>query len=101
MDELADILAVYDDHPMSDGDAVLLLDQKVALEVEGLADNWCAELREGIAQAVRAHSRSVQLAVARPQRVLRPGDHALWADLREELLGDGVEVLPVFALNAA
>lgn len=100
MPDLEKILAAYDDHPMRDGDAVLLMDHQVALEVEGLADNWSAELREGIAETVRLHSRSVQLAVARHGKVLHPGDHALWADLREELLAD-VDVLPIIAVSAA
>lgn len=100
MPDLEKILAAYDDHPMRDGDAVLLMDHQVALEMEGLADNWSAELREGIAEGVRLHFRSVPLAVARRGKVLHPGDHALWADLREKLLAD-VDVLPIIAVSAA
>ena len=33
-------LRLYSDDPMDDGDAVLLLDERVCLELEGLANEW-------------------------------------------------------------
>lgn len=102
MDNLDTVLQVYDDHPMRDGDVALLTDLSVIQEVEGLVDQWDAELRRNIAYVLtEVGARELHVAVARRGRRLRPEDHAMWADLREELLGSPIRVHPLLALPAA
>lgn len=52
MDDIAKVLEVYDDLPMRDGDVALLTDLPVVQEIEGLADEWDAEL---LGSPVRLH----------------------------------------------
>ena len=99
-DRLADLLHVYADHPLDDGDAVLVLDDHVCLEVEGLADHWDSA-RESTARIVRETSSSVVVLIARPDRVLRDGDYQLWRDLHADLRDSDVQLHPVRALPAA
>ena len=99
--ELSKVLSIYEDDPMEDGDAVLLLDNKVCLELEGLADHWDAELRASTVGILRETARAVLVAVARPHGVLLPGDYRLWRDLHADLREDDVTVLPLRALPAA
>jgi hypothetical protein len=96
----AALLSIYSDHPMHSGDVALLVDP-VCMEVAGLADHWDTVLRDNIAWTLRELPvERVVIAIARPGAELRPGDHVLWAELREELLGQ-VEVAPLVALPAA
>jgi len=99
-DKAQSLLAVYDDQPMQAGDVALLLDDTVCMEVEGLADNWSARVRGNLATALRPQCSRVLIAVARPQRELLASDHVLWAELREELLGSGIELLPIRGVAA-
>jgi hypothetical protein len=98
-----DILAAYRDHPMQDGDVVLLVEElKLATEIEGLADHWDSVVCRSTAlvlQELGAHE--VVLGVARAHAVLQPRDHQLLGDLREELAGSGVVVCDLLALPAA
>jgi hypothetical protein len=101
-DIFAEVLVAYDEHPMDDGDVALLTDLHVIQEIEGLADHWDPVLRRNVAHILREIGASeVVVAIARPGRELLPGDHALWADLREELLDARILVRPVIALDAA
>jgi hypothetical protein len=94
------VLSAYRDYPMDPGDVTLLVDG-VAMEVAGLADHWDTVLRDNIALTLRELPVDrVVVAIARPGAELRPGDHVLWAELREELLGE-VDVVPLVALPAA
>lgn len=96
-----DALRVYDEHPMPNGDVAILLDGGRVLEVAELADHWDPQLRSNLAYTLRSAAQSVQLAISRPGGELLDTDHALWADLREELLGAAVTLLPLLALKAA
>jgi hypothetical protein len=98
---LAEILCVYADHPLDSGDAVLVLDDRVCLEIEGLADHWDAVLRHNTAQVVRSTSERVLVLIARPQALLQDSDYQLWRDLHADLRDSVVQLLPVRALPAA
>ncbi|MCU1671968.1 MAG: hypothetical protein JWN77_81 [Frankiales bacterium] len=99
--QLADVLRIYEDHPLQDGDAVLLLDSAVCLEVEGLADQWDEQLRSNTAGILRETARTVLLAVARPGAALLPSDYQVWRDLHTALRDGDVALLPLRALPAA
>ena len=95
------MLAHYEAEPMQPGDVALLLDDGVCMEVEGLADHWSANIRRNLATMLRPNCARVLIAVARPERQLLASDHVLWAEMREELLGSGVELLPIRAITGA
>ncbi len=95
------VLRIYRDAPMSDGDAVLLLDGDVCLELQGMADGWGDLGRRNLVSILTRTSQRVLVAIARPRAQLRPGDHQIWRDLHRELAGTGVDLLPVRALPAA
>lgn len=97
-----DILAIYRDHPMQDGDVVLLIEElRVATEISGLADHWDTVVCGSTARVLREiGAREVVLGIARPRSVLQPSDHRLLGDLREELAGSGVAVGDLLALPA-
>jgi ubiquinone biosynthesis protein UbiJ len=102
MENREQVLKAYRDHPLPAGDVVLITDLSVVQEVEGLADHWDADLRSKLARLlVEVGASELQVAIARPRADLLPQDHALWADLREELLGSPVRVLPLAALPSA
>ncbi|MCW2501428.1 MAG: hypothetical protein JWN87_3104 [Frankiales bacterium] len=102
MENIDVVLEIYRTNPMLDGDVALLTDLQVVQEVEGLADHWDPVLRRNIAYVLReVGARELQVAIARPDAELLPQDHALWADLREELLDSPITVLPLLALPAA
>lgn len=98
---LNNVLRIYEENPMGDGDAVLLLDSEVCLELEGLADHWDDQLRVSTAGILRETARAVLVAVARPRGVLLPGDYRLWRDLHADLREADVALLPLRALPAA
>jgi hypothetical protein len=100
-ERLTELLGRYAQAPLSDGDAVVVLDD-VAVELEGLADAWDGELRRSLAHIVgRLPARRLLLAIARPGGELRPSDFLLWRDLHQDLRDEDVQVLPVRALPAA
>ena len=102
MRDIQKLLEVYDDHPMGDGDVALLTDLPVVQEVERLADEWDPVLRRNIAWVLtKVGAGELVVAVARRHKRLLPQDHAMWADLREELLDSPVVVHPLVALPAA
>jgi hypothetical protein len=98
---LADVLRIYADDPLADGDAVLSLNDAVCCEIAGLADHWDDVLRVNTAQVIRETATKVAVAIARRDAALRPEDFAIWRDLHAELRDSGVELLPVKALPAA
>ena len=98
---LSDVLQVYDDHPLDDGDAVLVLDDKVCLEIERLADEWDDGHRAHTAHVVRSTASRVALLIARRDGVLRDSDYQVWRDLHAALRGSEVDLLPVRGLRAA
>ena len=100
-DSLSEILAVYAEHPMRDGDVALVLDAKVCLEVEGLAREWDPVLRANTAEIVRTTSQRVVVLIARRHSRLRASDYQLWRDLHADLRDSEVQLLPVRALPAA
>jgi ubiquinone biosynthesis protein UbiJ len=101
-DDHPGILDSYREHPMRNGDVAVLTDLRVVQEVEGLADDWDPMVRTGLARILREiGATEVELAVARPDAQLLAQDHALWADLREELLGSQITVHPLIGLPAA
>jgi hypothetical protein len=98
---LAELLCVYADRPLENGDAVLVLNDKVCFEVEGLADHWDDVLRRRTAEVVRSTSVRVLVLIARPEGVLQDSDYQLWRDLHADLRDSVVQLLPVRALPAA
>ena len=100
-DRLAQLLDVYADHPLDDGDAVLVLDEQVCLEIEGLADHWDDVLRRSTASVVRTTAARVIVLIARTGAELLDSDYQLWRDLHAELRDSEVQLLPVRALPAA
>ena len=94
-------LRVYTDAPMADGDAVLLLDGEVCLELQGMADAWDDAGRRNLVSILVQTSQRVLVAIARPRAELRPSDYQLWRDLHSDLAGTEVELLPVRGLPAA
>ena len=95
------VLRIYTDAPMADGDAVLLLDGEVCLELQGMADGWDDVGRRNLVSILVQTSQRVLVAIARPRAELRPGDYQLWRDLHRDLAGTQVDLLPVRALPAA
>lgn len=85
---------------MADGDAVLRLDDLTCMEIAGLAHHWDATMRTKLAHVLAQTCERATLAIARRGGVLFPADHALWAELREELLGGPVNLEPLLALPA-
>ena len=100
-DHLADVLRIYADHPLDDGDALLLIDDQVCLEVTGLAEEWDDLLRSRTAQVLLSTAERVQVAIARRGGVLRDSDYQLWRELHADLRESTVQLLPVRALPAA
>ena len=98
---LAEVLQAYADDPLEDGDAVLLVDDVVCLEVAGLARAWDDVLRRSTGAVLRETASQVVVAIARRDAELAPSDYRLWRELHEELRGSAVELLPVRALRAA
>lgn len=94
-------LQIYAEHPLDDGDTLLLLDDTVCLELTGLADHWDEVGRRNLVQVIEAGARRVLVAIARDRARLLPGDHQLWRELHQDLRGTEVELLPVRALPAA
>src|SRR5688500_20325238 len=92
---LADLLDVYADHPLDDGDVVLVLDDQVCLEVEGLAEHWDPLVRRNTAKIVRETSTSVVVLIARPERTLIDRDYQLGRDLHTDLRDTDVQLHPV------
>ncbi|MDT7570028.1 MAG: hypothetical protein QOE05_202 [Actinomycetota bacterium] len=98
---LAQVLRIYADAPMNEGDAALLLDHKLCVEVERLALEWDTELCENTAYILREATKSVIVAIARPGARLLPQDVQLWRELHDELRGSDVDLQPLRALPAA
>ena len=98
---LAQVLQIYTDAPMAEGDAALLLDHKLCVEVERLALEWDTELCEKTAYILRETTKRVIVAIARPDAALLPQDFQLWRDLHQELRGSDVDLQPLRALPAA
>ena len=96
-----EVLRLYSDEPMEDGDAVLLLDDEVCLELAGMADEWDDEGRRHLVGVLVESSHRVVVAIARQRAELKPGDYRIWRELHENLRDTGVELLPVRALPAA
>lgn len=102
MDKWSEIRAVYTDIPLENGDALIVTDLSAIQQVDGLADHWDPTVRRFVVKILTEMDvREVRLAIARPGAELLPQDHALWADLREELLGSGIRVLAPEGLPAA
>ena len=97
-----DILSAYRDHPLNDGDAVVLVpEHQLATEVEGLADHWDTGLCRNLAHLLHEiGAHEVEIAVARLDGLLLESDHSLLGDLVEQLAGTGVVVRPLVALPA-
>ncbi len=100
-DRLAELLQIYNDDPLDDGDAVLLLDDKVCLELEQLATEWDHVLRSNTADLPRSTATRVLVLIARPGGVLRHDDYQLWRDLHADLRSTDVQLLPVRGMQAA
>lgn len=93
-------LSIYIDHPLDDGDAVVLLDGTACLELAHMADDWDDLGRRNLVSILTASQR-VLVAIARERSRLLPRDYQLWRDLHHDLRGTDVELLPVRALPAA
>lgn len=91
---LVQVLEIYAGAPMPAGDAALLLDNKVCVEIERLATEWDAELCRNTAFILRETTSNVIVAIARPGGALLPQDYQLWRDLHREPRGSAVELQP-------
>lgn len=100
-DRLAELLDVYADHPLDDGDAVLVLDDAVCLELGGLAAHWDPMVRASTASIVRSTATRAIVLIARPDARLQDSDYQLWRELHADLRDSAVQLLPVRALPAA
>lgn len=98
---LTEVLRIYADHPLDDGDAVLLLDDEVCVEIEGLAVEWDPELRRNTGCVLRQTAARALVLIARRGAVLRDSDYQLWRDLHADLRDSDVRLLPLRALPAA
>ena len=98
---LAEVLQIYAENPMVEGDVALLLDDKRCVEVDRLAVEWDRQLCENTAYILREVTSSVIVAIARPGGRLLPQDYQLWRDLHHELRGSAVDLRPLQALPAA
>ena len=94
--KLAEVLRIYADHPLDDGDAVLVIDDEVCLEMGDRAD-----LRSSSTRVLMSAADRVQVAIARPAGVLLASDYQLWRELHADLRDSPVQLLPVRALPAA
>lgn len=106
-DQLTDkerrLLEIYDETPMDDGDVAFLLDERVALELEQMADQWRAEDLGHFVGQVLTHSRRVVVVIARRGSDLTPRDYALVGFVREQAAAspDAPRILPLQAVPAA
>lgn len=98
---LTNVLRAYTDTPLAAGDAVLLLDGRVCMEIAGLADHWDDVMRRNTADVLRSTARDVVLVIARPSAEPLPEDSRLWRELYEELRGSTVDLAPLEALPSA
>ena len=98
---LPQALEVYLQHPLDDGEAVLLLpDEAVCLELGALPD--ADDVPARVAELVeRLHTPVVLLGVARRHRRARPADLLLWTELCAQLDPAATELLPLQVLPAA
>lgn len=94
-------LRLYAEHPLDDGDALLLLDDDVCLELTGLADGWDEVMRRRLVELLGRGARRVLVAIARDRGRLLPSDYQLWRELHQDLRGTDIDLLPVRALPAA
>lgn len=95
-------LQAYADDPMDDGDALLLLDDAVCVELAGLADAWDEHGCQSLSTVLTgAASSSVRLAIARPGAELHAGDYRIWRDLHAALRDSDLELRPLRALPAS
>ena len=102
MEKLADVIRIYSEHPLDNGDLVVVTDAPVVQELERVADQWDPVIRRNVAYVLREIGvREVQLLFVRPDAEMLPQDHAIWADLRDELEGSGITLHPPTALPAA
>lgn len=99
-DRLNELLDVYADHPLEDGDAVLVIDDEVCLEIEHLAEQW-ATLRSSTVHVLRCSASRAMVLIARPDATLLDRDYQLWRELHADLRDSPVQLLPVRALPAA
>lgn len=100
--ETTEALEVYVQYPMDDGDAVLLLDETVCLELERPGDAPDrARLLDGLLATLRSSCSVVLLAVARTGRRPRPADLLLWTELCAGLQDSDVQLRPLVLLPAA
>ncbi|MCW2544654.1 MAG: hypothetical protein JWM40_2206 [Frankiales bacterium] len=86
---------------MTNGTMAVFTDVDVVLEISGGADQWGREPARALAGALTQTCTEAQVCIARPDAELLGSDHALWADLREELGRSSVALLPLIALPAA
>lgn len=96
------MLEAYEDDPMPDGDALLVLDERVCLELAGMADGWDDDGAGVLASLLtETTSQSVRLVIARRGAELRAGDFRIWRDLHAALRDSGIELRTLRALPAA
>lgn len=98
---VSDLLEIYAELPIEDGDALLLLDSRVCVEVERMADEWDDELCTQTAELLRQTASTVVLAIARRGADLTPADYRMWRELHQALRETAVDLRPVQALPAA
>jgi hypothetical protein len=101
LDDLDQVLAAYRGDPIDNGDLVLITDQRLVQELAGFADIWDPHVRRTVAELLTTVGASeVAVAIARPDGELLLQDHALWADLRDELEGSGISLRRPVAVPA-
>ena len=95
------VLQAYVQDPLEDGDALLLLDDMVYLELQGLADAWDDVGRRTLVDLLTTTSRRVVVAIARTGGELLPDDYRIWRELHELLRDTEVDLQPVRVLPSA
>lgn len=101
MRDLAPVLRIYEDLPLTNGSMAVFTDVDVVVEIPGGADEWGLEPARTLAEVLAATVTEAQVCIARPGAELLDTDHALWAGLREELRRTPVDLLPLIGLPAA
>lgn len=101
MENLEAVLAIYREIPMDNGDAAIFTDLHVVIQADRLADLWDPVACRNICLTLRETGvQEIALAIARPEGELLLQDHAMWADIREELHGS-IRVRDPIGLPAA
>lgn len=101
-DKEQQVLRIYEQDPMPDGDGLLLLDDEVCLELAGMVGGVARDGSDALVGLLtEAASTSVRLLIARRGAALQPEDYRVWRELHSGLRDTGIELRTLWALPAA